>query len=180
MIAVRFLRDWFRAGNRGPALRNRINSGFGDSSRSERSAIVKVCAAIPRSIPRLTDRFSLRVRRHGCGRLGLPRQLAQGEQLSEIFQRTYFKPGEPNTLAFAAQSNAVETIVPIASSDQGQSMAADAGGSRDGAPAMFEQRTFRVGNDRNGKALRLLVLQWFAFEERNHLIENRGVAGSRT
>ena len=29
----------------------------------------------------------------------------------------------------------------------------------------------------NGKALRLLGLEWFGFEERNHLIEDRGVAG---
>ena len=33
------------------------------------------------------------------------------------------------------------------------------------------------GNDRNGEALRLLCLEWFGFEERNHLIEDRGVAG---
>src|SRR5207253_5615366 len=51
------------------------------------------------------------------------------------------------------------------------------GRARDGAAAMFEQRTFRGGSDGNGKALRLLFLQRFAVEEWNHLIENRGIAG---
>ena len=51
------------------------------------------------------------------------------------------------------------------------------GGARDGPPTMFEQRTFRGGSDRNGKALGLLFLQRFAVEEWNHLIEDRGVAG---
>ena len=56
-------------------------------------------------------------------------------------------------------------------------MRTGSGGVRDGPPAMFEQRTLRGGNGRNGKALCLLFLQWFAFEEWNHLIEDRGVAG---
>ena len=43
-----------RAGNRGPGLRKRIDPGFGVFLRSERRAIVKVCAAIPRSIPRFS------------------------------------------------------------------------------------------------------------------------------
>src|SRR4029453_6963341 len=47
----------------------------------------------------------------------------------------------------------------------------------DSPPTMFEQRTFRGGSDRNGKAFGLLFLQRFAFEEWNHLIEDRSVAG---
>src|SRR4029450_6116423 len=49
-------------------------------------------------------------------------------------------------------------------------------GARAGPPAMFEQRTLRGGNNWNGKALRLLLLKRFAFEEGNHPIEDRGVA----
>ncbi len=51
------------------------------------------------------------------------------------------------------------------------------GSASDGASAMFEQRTFHGGDDRNGKALRLLLLQGFRFEKRSRLIEDRGVAG---
>src|SRR4029453_5963419 len=41
------------AGNRSPALRNRIDTRFGVFLRSKGGAIVKVCAAIPCSVPRL-------------------------------------------------------------------------------------------------------------------------------
>src|SRR5258708_23892062 len=51
------------------------------------------------------------------------------------------------------------------------------GGTRDSPSTMCEQRPFRGGSDRNGKALGLLFLQRFAIEEWNHLIEDRGVAG---
>src|SRR6266496_1026723 len=56
-------------------------------------------------------------------------------------------------------------------------MRTGSGRARDGPPTMFEQRTLRGGSDWNGKALGLLFLQRFAVDERNHLIENRGVAG---
>src|SRR5207302_1346761 len=104
-------------------------------------------------------------------------EFAQGEQFCEISKDTNFKPGEPDALALTAQSNPVEAVVPIASSDQRESMRTRSGRARDGAAAMFEQRTFRGGSDGNGKALRLLFLQRFAVEEWNHLIENRGIAG---
>src|SRR6266516_6470366 len=51
------------------------------------------------------------------------------------------------------------------------------GSAPNGPAAMFEQRSFRGGSDRNRKALRLLFLQRFALEERNHLIEDRRVTG---
>src|SRR5262249_20749311 len=86
------------------------------------------------------------------------------------------KPREPDALAFAAESDAVEPVVPIAASDQRQPMRSGGGGARDGAPAMFEQRTLRLGNDRNGEAFCLLGLERFGFEKRNYLIEDRGVA----
>src|SRR5262249_39477194 len=87
------------------------------------------------------------------------------------------EPGEPDAFTFATQSNAIKAVVPITSSDQRQRMRTDSGGARDGAPTMFEQRSLRGGGDRNGKALRLMFLQWFAVEEWNHLIEDLGVAG---
>src|ERR1051325_4422005 len=42
---------------------------------------------------------------------------------------------------------------------------------------MFEQRTLRDGIKRNGETLGLVLLQWFALEEWNHLIEDRGISG---
>src|SRR5439155_25865443 len=103
-------------------------------------------------------------------------QLSRGKQLSEILKHTNLKPSEPDALAFATQSDAIEAVIPIASSDQRQSVRTSGGGAREGAPAMFEHRTLRDGSDRNGEALCLLDLEWFSFEERNHLIEDRGVA----
>src|SRR6266480_1728005 len=165
------------AGNRSPGLRKRIDACFGVFLGSKRGTIVKVCAAIPRSVP------SLRVDRlcelGGAVAAGLRflAQLAQGEQLSEISKHTNLKPSEPDALSFAAQSDAIEAVIPIASSDQRQSVRTSGGGAREGTPAMFEQRTLRDGGDRNGKALCLFGLEWFGFEERDHLIEDRGVPG---
>ena len=56
-------------------------------------------------------------------------------------------------------------------------MRTGSGGARNGASTMFEQRSLRGASGRNGKALSLLFLQWFAVEEWNHLIKDRGVAG---
>ena len=101
--------------------------------------------------------------------LGFLAQFAQGEQLSEIVQHTNLKPGEPDALALAAQSDAVETVVPIATSDQRQSVRADGGRARDGPPAMFEQRTFRVRRrpERKGS---LSVVSSSGFASRNGTI----------
>ncbi len=77
-------------------------------------------------------------------------EFAEGEQFGEIIEHANLKPGEPDALAFAGESDAVETVVPIAPSDQRQSVGARSVGTRDGAPTMFEQRTFRVGINRNG------------------------------
>jgi hypothetical protein len=50
------------------------------------------------------------------------------------------------------------------------------GRARDGSAAMLKQRILRVGSSRNRKAFRLLGIERFGFEERDYLIENRGVA----
>src|SRR5207253_5082347 len=148
-------------GTAGPCLRQRSDAGLHVFPGAERRAIVQVCATIPRFVPSLgIDRLC---ELNGAVAAGLRfvAQLAQSEQLSEVFQHTNLKPGEPDTFAFAAQSNAVEPVVPIAASDQRQFMRTSSGGARDGPPAMFEQRARGGGSDRNGKALRLLFLQRF-------------------
>src|SRR5439155_26699754 len=104
-------------------------------------------------------------------------EFTHGEQFGEIIEHTNLKPSEPDALAFAAESDAVEAVIPIASFDQRQSMRTGAVGPRDGPPAMFEHRALRVGNDRNGEAFCLLGLGRVRFEERNYLIEDRGVPG---
>jgi hypothetical protein len=50
------------------------------------------------------------------------------------------------------------------------------GRARDGAAAMFKQRTVTWGNDRNREAFGLLRLERFGFEERDYLIQNRIIA----
>src|SRR5207249_9926277 len=96
----------------------------------------------------------------GAGAIGLRflMKFAQAEQFCEVFKYANLKPGEPGAFALTAESNSVEAVVPIASSDKRESMRTGGGGARDGAAAMFEQRTFRSGSNRNGKALRLLFL----------------------
>ena len=103
-------------------------------------------------------------------------QLAQGEQLREIIEHTNLKPGEPDALAFAAKSHAVEAVVPIATSDQRQSVRTGGGGASEGAPAMFQQRALCMRDGRNRKALRFFRLKLFAFEKWNRLIQNGGIA----
>jgi hypothetical protein len=76
-------------------------------------------------------------------------KFAQGKQFCEISKDTNFKPSEPDAFALTAQSNPVEAIVPIAASDQGESMRTRSGGAGDGAAAMFKQRILRVGSSRN-------------------------------
>src|SRR5204862_4283519 len=103
--------------------------------------------------------------------------LAQYEQFGEIAEDTDLKPGEPDALAFTAQSDAVEAVVPIASPDQRQSMRTSRGSASDGASAMFAQRTCHGGDDRHGTARRLWLLQAFRFEKRRRLMEDRGTGG---
>ena len=74
----------------------------------------------------------------------LPRECAQSEQLGEIFEHTNLEPREPDALAFPADSDSIEAVVPIAASDERQSMRTGGRGARDGSPAMFEQCTLRV------------------------------------
>src|SRR5207253_7409730 len=151
-------------GTAGPCLRQRSDAGLHVFPGAERRAIVQVCATIPRSVPSLgIDRLC---ELNGAVAAGLRfvAQLAQSEQLSEVFQHTNLKPGEPDAFAFAAQSNAIKAVVPITSSDQRQPMRTGSGGARDSPATMFEQRTFRGGSDRNGKAFGLSFLQRFAVE----------------
>src|SRR5262245_54321058 len=55
-------------------------------------------------------------------------------------------------------------------------MRTGSGRARHGAAAMFKQRTVSLRNGRNGKALGLLSIQRFGFEEWDYLIKNRIVA----
>src|SRR5207248_3995251 len=144
--------------NGSPGLRQRIDAGLSIFAGSQRRAIVKVAPAIPCSVPSFGVDGLCEL--DGAGAVGLRflMKFAQGEQFCEISKYTNFKPGEPDAFAFAAQSNAVEAVVPIASSDQRESIRTRSGGARDGAAAMFEQRTFRSESNRNRKALRLFVL----------------------
>src|SRR5678815_2101220 len=89
------------AGDRGPGLRNRIDPRFDAFPRAERGAIVKICTAIPRSVPRLSvDRLcQLCGADAACFRfLAVP---TEAEQLRKIIEHTNLKPGKPDTLAFA-------------------------------------------------------------------------------
>jgi hypothetical protein len=52
----------------------------------------------------------------------VPREFAQGEQFCETLEGANFKPSEPDALALTTKSNPVEAVVPIATSDQRQSM----------------------------------------------------------
>ena len=56
-------------------------------------------------------------------------------------------------------------------------MCTTGGRARDCASTMFEQRTIRVGNDRDGEAFCLLILKRFGFEKRNDVIKDRGITG---
>src|SRR5260370_28619351 len=107
-----------RAGNCGPGLWERIDAGFGVFPGSERRAIVKVSAAIPRSVPSLSIDSLCEPGGAGTAGFCFIMEFAQGEQFSEIVEHTNLKPGEPNALAFATESDAVEAVVPIAPSDQ--------------------------------------------------------------
>src|SRR5437660_6145587 len=164
------------AGNGSPALRERIDAAFGVLPGSERRAIVKVSPAIPCSVPSLSVDGLCELGGAGATALRFVMEFAQGEQFCEISKDTNFKPGEPDALALTAQSNPVEAVVPIASSDQRESMRTGGGRARDGAAAMLKQRTLRGGGGRNREAFRLLGLEWFGFEERDYLIENGCVA----
>jgi hypothetical protein len=77
------------------------------------------------------------------------RKFAQRKQFCEISKDTNFKPSEPDALALTAKSNPVEAVVPIATSNEGQPMRTGGGGARDGASAMFKQRTLRLRSSRN-------------------------------
>src|SRR5262249_5140043 len=99
-------------------------------------------------------------------------EFTQGEQFGEIIEHTNLKPGEPYALTFAAKSDAVEPVVPVAPSDQRQSMRTGGGRMLNRTPTMFEQSFLCVRNDPNGEGFFLLSLEWFTVEERNYLVED--------
>src|SRR5207245_6282304 len=108
------------AANRSPVLRERIDACFGVFPGSERRTIVKVSAAIPRSVPSLSIDSLCELGGAGTAGFCFVMEFAQVEQFGEIIEHTNLKPGEPGALAFAAESGAVEAVVPIAPSDQRQ------------------------------------------------------------
>src|SRR5262249_58278255 len=103
-------------------------------------------------------------------------EFTQGEQFGEIIEPTNLNPGEPYALTIAAKSDAVEPVVPVAPSDQRQSMRTGGGRMLNRTPTMFEQSSLCVRNDRHGEAFCLLSLEWFTVQGRDYLVEGPGGA----
>src|SRR5438552_7398357 len=80
------------AGNRSPGLRERIDAGFGVFPGSERRTIVKVSAAIPRSVPSLSIDSLCELGGAGTAGFCFVMEFAQGEQFGEIIEHTNLKP----------------------------------------------------------------------------------------
>ena len=125
-------------GNCGPGLRKRIDTGFRVFLGSERRAIVKVSTSIPPYVPTLSINSLCKLGSASTAGFCFLLKFAQAEQFGELIEHTNLKPGEPDALAFTAESDPVEAVVPIAPSDQRQSMRTSGGGAGDGASAMLE------------------------------------------
>ena len=73
-------------------------------------------------------------------------------------------------------ADAVHAVVPVAGADQRQPVNADLETGIETAGAMLEQRADFVGHRRLEEAVMFPGLQKLAFQERDRLVQHRGVA----
>jgi hypothetical protein len=129
-----------RAGDDGPGLGNGVDLAFLVFRRSERRPIVEERALVPLPVP------CLRVQ--GCRQISDPTppaccaitfSAAVGDwsELPQIHQQ---KPPQPDALPSPFVTDAVHAVVPIAGSDQGETVAAQIEAPVQGSGAVFVQR----------------------------------------
>ena len=100
--------------------------------------------------------------------------IGQGRERAE---RRIEQPTEPDALALAECADTVHAVVPVASPDQRQSVTADHQAGIQRAGAVFEQRADFVGHRRKEEAVVFVGLQKLTLEERNQLVQHRGIFG---
>ncbi len=169
-----------RAGENGPALRQRINLALCVGVRANRIAIIKIRAAIPLSIPRvflniLPQQFRLRqAAGDKCGVVAPPRHLGK-------FRQDFVKEKrQPNAFAAPLRANQIKAVVPITAADQRQAVRAEFEAVLDGADAMFVERGRLFGARGQVIVTFFLRLQGAAFDEMDAFIENAGVVQALT
>ncbi len=121
-------------------MRNGIDLRLGRFLRTKGSAVVEIPAPIPSAVPRviLNGRDKSRNTTTISKRFFLISPL---DEFGEISQDANFEPGQPDTLAFAADADPIEAIVPISRSNQREAMRTRGGRMGNGPSAMFEQRS---------------------------------------
>ena len=87
------------------------------------------------------------------------------------------QPAEPDALASTEFADAVHAVVPVAGADQRQPVKPDIEAGIEAAGAVLEQRAGLIGRGRGEEAVVFAGLQKLAFQERNHLVQHRGIGG---
>ncbi len=138
-IAMRERSGVARPGQHGPALRDRIDPAFRVAGRTERRAVVEVGAAVPLAIPAvlldvLAQPTALRRAKLGEGRVAV-----HTRHLGELPEHFAQEEAQPDALALAADPHQVHAVVPVAGTDQRQTMLAEPQSVPDGAHAVLVQ-----------------------------------------
>jgi hypothetical protein len=130
-----------RARPRRPCLGEEVDPALAMGGRAERRTVVEVRAAVPGAIPgaRLRRLAVARRTRALLRRLGLI--AARLGERREALEDDTEEPRQPDALAASAVSDAIETVVPIASSDQRQAVLPLGRSVRERAPAVLVERT---------------------------------------
>src|SRR5262245_3904330 len=132
-------------GKHGPRLRNRIDPTFRAMHGSQRGSVVVVTAPIPLAIP---AQFQHRAQT-AClvtitiGSLTIALCVANWRECREYRVQ---EKSEPSAFTTAGFSDSVETIVPVATADERQSVGPDSQAFFDGTNTVLENRSFLLGD----------------------------------
>ena len=97
----------------------------------------------------------------------------------EGLKRREQEPAEPNAFAAALLADAVHAVIPVAGSDQGQTVRAGRQIALEPQYAMRVERCSLLQYCRQVEGVVLAILKFAPFEEWHLFIENRGVARGR-
>ena len=92
-------------------------------------------------------------------------------------ERCLQEPSEPDALALAFLADAVHAVVPVAGTEQRQTVLSDLQRVIEPPGAVLEQRGALLGDPGHEEGVMLLGMQGAAFEKRNPFVEYRRIAG---
>src|SRR5664280_1386444 len=168
-----------RAGDHAPGLSDGVDAAFAARYRPERRSIVKIAAAIPAAIPTVSLKGLAQRRRvlpPGCGAIVLTALLGERNEISNGGVK---KPTQPYAFALAAGADPVHSVVPVASTDQRQTVRSERKTTIETARAVFEKSGSLVRGHGLKKRILLIGRESHALEKRDLLVEDSHITRHR-